>query len=160
MALNTCELLFNGIKTTSFFYKKLHSGWGLSPQTNPRPPPVMSLSNTNLLKTSPNLHLCFFVFDLSPLPIAKSWLRASTQATASDFPIYNIFVPQKVPLSKISEDVITCDLVPPPTKHPGYIYAPGCACTPAIGYFQDKTKISKEFLRVDYYLSLKYSKRQ
>ena len=60
---------------------------------------------------------------------------------ASDLPIYNIFVPQKVPPSKIPEDVITCDLVPP-IKNPGYIYAPGRICTLAIGYFHDKTKIS------------------
>ena len=73
---------------------------------------------------------------------------------ASDLPIYNIFVPQKVPLSKISEDVITCDLVLP-IKNLGYIYAPGRMCTPAIGCFHDKTKISEEFFRVDYYLSLK-----
>ena len=48
--------------------------------------------------------------------MAKSWLRANTQATASDLPIFNIFVPQKVLLSKISEDVITCDLVSPQSK--------------------------------------------
>ena len=100
-----------------------------------------------------------FIFGLSPLPKAKSWLRANTQATTSDLPIYNIFVPQKVLLSKISEDVITCDLVPP-IKNPGYIYVHGRTCTPAIGYFDNKTKISKELLRVDYYLPLKYSTRQ
>ena len=32
--------------------------------------------------------------------------------------------------------------------------------TPAIGYFYDKTKISKENIRVDYYLLLKYCSRQ
>ena len=100
-----------------------------------------------------------FIFGLSLLPIAKSWLRANTQATASDLPIYNIFVPLKVPLSKISEDVITCDLVPP-IKNPGYIYTLGRTCTPVIGCFHDKTKISKEFLGVDYYLPLKYRTRQ
>ena len=31
----------------------------------------------------------------------------------------------------------------------------GRSCTPATGYFYDKTKISKENLRVDYYLLLK-----
>ena len=31
----------------------------------------------------------------------------------------------------------------------------GRICTPATGYFYDKTKISKENLRVDYYLLLK-----
>ena len=33
-------------------------------------------------------------------------------------------------------------------------------CTPATGYFYDKTKLSKENLRVDYYLLLKYCSRQ
>ena len=106
----------------------------------------------------PNLHFFTFIFGLSSFPIAKSWLRANTQATASDLPIYNIFVPQKVPLSNISKDVITCDLVPP-IKNPGYTYAPGRTCTPAIGYFLDKTKISEEFLRVDYYLPEEESSR-
>ena len=32
-------------------------------------------------------------------------------------------------------------------------------CTPATGYFYDKTKISKENFRVDYYLPLKYCRR-
>ena len=36
----------------------------------------------------------------------------------------------------------------------------GRVCTPATGYFFDKTKISKENLRVDYYLLLKYCSRQ
>ena len=33
-------------------------------------------------------------------------------------------------------------------------------CTPTTGYFHDKTKISKENLRVDFYLLLKCSQRQ
>ena len=37
---------------------------------------------------------------------------------------------------------------------------PGRLCTPIGGYFLDKTKISKENLRVDYYLLLKCSKKQ
>ena len=36
----------------------------------------------------------------------------------------------------------------------------GCICTPATGYFYDKTKISKENLRVDYYLLPKYCSKQ
>ena len=36
----------------------------------------------------------------------------------------------------------------------------GRVCTLATGYFYDKTKISKENLRVDYYLLLKYCTRQ
>ena len=36
----------------------------------------------------------------------------------------------------------------------------GRVCTSATGYFCDKTKITKENLRVDYYLLLKYCSRQ
>ena len=36
---------------------------------------------------------------------------------------------------------------------------PGRTYTPITGYFLDKTKISKENLRVDYYLLLKCSQR-
>ena len=62
MALSTCKLWSNGIKIASFFHKKLHSGWGLSLQTIPTPPPVMGLSYTSLLNTSPNLHFCTLYF--------------------------------------------------------------------------------------------------
>ena len=41
---------------------------------------------------------------------------------AFDVLICNIFVPQKVPLSKISDDIIACDLLPPSMKNPGYAY--------------------------------------
>ena len=41
---------------------------------------------------------------------SKILVACQTQATASDFPFYDIFVPQKVPLSKISDGVIACDL--------------------------------------------------
>ena len=37
---------------------------------------------------------------------------------------------------------------------------PGRTCTPITGYFHEKTKISKENLRVDYYFLLKYCRRQ
>ena len=36
----------------------------------------------------------------------------------------------------------------------------GLTCTSITGYFHDKTKVSKENLRVDYYLQLKCSKKQ
>ena len=41
------------------------------------------------------------------------------RATASDLPLYDIFAPQKVPLLKISDDVIGCDLWfgPPPQSN-------------------------------------------
>ena len=37
---------------------------------------------------------------------------------------------------------------------------PGCTCTPATGCFHDKTRISKENIRLDCYLLLKYCRRQ
>ena len=42
----------------------------------------------------------------------------------SDLPFYDTFAPQKVPFSKISDDVIACDLwfAPPPIKNPGYAH--------------------------------------
>ena len=163
MVLNTCELWSNGIKIASFFLQKITKNCTAAGSLAPTPLPDPHLLWAWVtLVYSPHLPIYafeIFIFGLSPLPKAKSWLRANTQTTTSDLPIYNIFVPQKVPLSKIFEDVITCDLVPP-IKNPGYTYATGRTCTPAIGYFHDKTKISKEFLRVDYYLSLKYSSRQ
>ena len=48
------------------------------------------------------------------------------QATATDLPLYDIFVPQKVRLLKISDDVIACDFrFGPPIKNFGYAYAWG-----------------------------------
>ena len=37
---------------------------------------------------------------------------------------------------------------------------PARICSPTTGYFQDKTKIAKENLRVDHYLLLQYCRRQ
>ena len=47
------------------------------------------------------------------------------QAMALDLPSYDIFAPQKVPLLKISDDVIACTVVcdlPPLIKNLGYAY--------------------------------------
>ena len=46
------------------------------------------------------------------------------QATASDLPFYDIFAPQKITFSKISDDVIAFDVWfgSPPIKNPGYAY--------------------------------------
>ena len=37
---------------------------------------------------------------------------------------------------------------------------PGRTCTPIAGYFHDKTIISEEYVSVEYYLLLKYCRRQ
>ena len=52
-------------------------------------------------------------------------LTVVNHTTATGHPFYDIFVPQKVPVSKISDDVIACDLrfPPPQTKNPGHAYA-------------------------------------
>ena len=71
----------------------------------------MRLSYTSLLNTSPDLHF-LGRFKLSPFAKMLRWLCANTLATASDYPIYNIFVPQKLLLSKISGNVIARDLCP------------------------------------------------
>ena len=49
-------------------------------------------------------------------------LATLQQATISDLPSYDIFVPQKLPLWQNFDDVISCDLWfrPPPTKNFGY----------------------------------------
>ena len=46
------------------------------------------------------------------------------QATASDFPFYDNFAPQKLPVLKIFDDVIAGELWfgTPPIKNPGYAY--------------------------------------
>ena len=58
----------------------------------------------------------FLTFCLSPLPLAKSLFEGQTRPQL--FPFHDIFVPQKVPLSKVSDDVIVCDLwfAPPQSK--------------------------------------------
>ena len=99
MALSTCELWSNGIKMAGFSKKsckKSHSGWKIRPQT----PIYDTFKFSSLLNTSPNLH--FFWEGLSPFPAAKSWLRTT--------PGHKIFVPQKVPLLKIFDDVVACDV--------------------------------------------------
>ena len=59
-----------------------------------------------------------------PSPFSKILVKCQ-QATVSDFPFYDIFDPQKVPLLKISDNVIVYDLWLGPLnliKNPGYDY--------------------------------------
>ena len=95
----------------------------------PRLPSVTRLSYISLLNTSPKLniftllHLHFFL-NLTPSLLNKILVKCQ-QATASDLPFYDIFAPQKVPLLKISDDIIACGLKfgAPPIKNPDYAYA-------------------------------------
>ena len=53
------------------------------------------------------------------------------QATASDLPFYDIFAPQKITFSKISDDVIACDLwfgPPPPNQKSWLRLCPEPSC--------------------------------
>ena len=112
MALNTCEMLSNGTKTA--FSQKITTkcpaaAWGFAP----RPPSVIRLSYSSLLQTFPNSDI------FKPSPLSKIPVKCQKQATASDLPFYNIFVPQKVLPLKISENIIVCDSwfgSPPPNQ--------------------------------------------
>ena len=86
MARNTCEMWFNGTKAAFFpkTYKK-------SPH---RPPSVIRLSYTSFLNTYPNLNICTFQLLVKTLSLCKI-VDKSLQATISNFPSYDIFVPQK-----------------------------------------------------------------
>ena len=74
---------------------------------------------------SPKLNVYkFYLLVFAPSPFIKILVKCH-QAAASDLPFHDIFAPQKVPFSKISDDVIACDLWfgPPPIKNPAYAYA-------------------------------------
>ena len=53
---------------------------------------------------------------LKRCPYSKILVMCQTRATASALSIYNIFVPQKLSVSKIFDYVIVCDLLPPDQK--------------------------------------------
>ena len=58
---------------------------------------------------------------------------------------------------KLARKVLIEQIIEFELKGPG---PPGRTCTPITGYFHDKTNIFKQNLRVDYYLLLKYCRRQ
>ena len=113
--------VIQGHRNSCFFqktYKKSPNGWGLRHQTpkasgfwglRPRPPSVLRLRYTTFLNTSPKLDIFAFQLLLKALSLCKILLKCQ-QAAISDIPFYDIFVPQKIPLLKIFDDVIACDL--------------------------------------------------
>ena len=134
MAPNSCEMRSNGIKI-AFFSKnlqKLPSGWGLCPQTPiaiggwglcPQTPACDTFEYTSLLNTSSKLDFYTFqqlVFALSiyqnPGKVPSGYGFRSS--------ILRYLCPTKITVSKISDDVIACDLWfgSPPIKNPGYAY--------------------------------------
>ena len=113
MALNTCGMLSRGIKIACFT-KKTPNFWGLRSQNpkascswgyRPGLPSAICLTYTCVPNMSPNLDICTF-------------LTLVNHTTASGLPLNDIFAPQKVSVSKISDDVIACDLRfgPPQSK--------------------------------------------
>ena len=66
---------------------------------------------------------------------------------------------QKIPLKKITVATVRGMLIEQIIEFKGS-GPPGCICTPIAGCFRDKTIISKENIRQDCYLLLKYCRRQ
>ena len=98
------------------------SGWELRLQTS-----YCDTFELHLLTqhVSHVLHFHISTINLAPLPLAKILVICQRQATALYLPFYNIFVPEKVPLLKIFDDVIACNLwfaPSPPIKNFGQAY--------------------------------------
>ena len=115
MALNMCEMWFNGIKIAFFpkNYKNLLNSRGLCPQTpkasgrwGPCPQTTRLwyvLSCTGFLKTSPKLRIWSFqLYLFKPSIFAKSWLSANRQ-------IFDDVIACDAN-RQIFDDVIACDL--------------------------------------------------
>ena len=135
---NGSELVRNVIQwdLNSFFSKNLQkspSGWGLCPQTPiaiggwglcPQTPVSDTFEYTSLLNTSSKLDFYTFQQLVFALSLYQNPGKVCHQATASDLPFYDIFAPQKITFSQISDDVIACDLWfgPLPINNPGYAY--------------------------------------
>ena len=118
MALNMCELWFNGIKIASFAKKiqKIVQQLGVSrpdphslQQLGAPPPDSLQWYVWVALVCSICLPIYTFYFRFKYSPYSKILVMCQTQASASDLPIDNIFGPRKVPLSKIYDGVIACD---------------------------------------------------
>ena len=91
-------------------YKNRPKAWGFTPR-----PPLKLNYFTRRVSQFRNFHFLTIRFNL--LPLAISWF-VPDHVTTSELPFYDIFVRQKVPLSKIYDDVIVCDLwfAPPNQK--------------------------------------------
>ena len=77
----------------------------------PKPPSVIRLSYSSLLTHVSQFRYFYFLILFKPYPSRKLLVKCRTRSTASDFPFYEIFVSQKVPSLKISDDVIASDLL-------------------------------------------------
>ena len=107
-------------------------GWWLRPQALSVP----RLSCTNFLSTSPNFDMLVKLFNLRfSFPFSKSWLRAKSDPQHL---IFHSLSHANSLFSKISEDVIACDLqfCPLPNPKPWLpLCITSCAiCLPNTGY--------------------------
>ena len=82
---------------------KTFGGCTPRPLTTPK-----CLSYNSLLNMSPSQIFSFFNSKVTS-PFSKVLVNCLQPATALDLPFYNIFAPQKVPLLKISNDIIECN---------------------------------------------------
>ena len=112
-------------------YKKSSSGWGSPPnphslRRSPLDPRLWYVWVTLVYSTRLQFrHFQFLTFGSSPLSFSsKILVKCQTQAKASDLPFYNIFVPQKIPLSKIWLRHCMRFMVWPlsPNQNPGYAF--------------------------------------
>ena len=83
---------------------------------------MIRLSYTSFLNTFPKLDICIFQLLVLAFFLCKIRVTCKLVTTISDLPSYDIFVPQKLPLWKNFDDVISCDLWfrPLPIKISGY----------------------------------------
>ena len=119
----------------SFFFQKITKncptagGFAPRPPKPPsaggpalKPPSVIHLSYTSFLNTFPKLDICIFQVFVEALFLCKILVTCKQATTISNLPFYDIFVPQKLPLWKNFDDVISCDLWfrHPTIKNSGY----------------------------------------
>ena len=77
MAMNTCEMWFDGIKKGSFFFKKLQKIGQRPEALPPRPPAVIRLSNNSFAHNSFLIWaFSLFNFWFKPSLISKTWITA------------------------------------------------------------------------------------
>ena len=115
---NTCKMRSNGIEIA--FFSKNYKNRGASPPDpqippaaggpTPNPPSAIYLSYTSFLNTLPKLDICIFQLLVQALFLCKIRVTCKQATTISDLLSYDIFVPQKLPLWKNFDDVISCDL--------------------------------------------------
>ena len=119
MALNTCKMWSNGVRTAFFSknYEKSRSGWGLRPQT----PSMIRLNYKTLLywiRLPIYTFLHFLTIGLSLSFWTNSWLHANTRPRLLIFHSTISLPPQKIPLLRFLMTAlhVICGLAPHQSK--------------------------------------------